>query len=78
MNGSSLCMFKAAGIEVCPGCGLAHSMQSALRFHLSTSVSQHWFGIPAVLILIFRVYALTFLKPKPNAKQKLHDPGSFD
>lgn len=75
MDGPSLCFFKLAGIPFCPGCGLAHAMQEAIYLNFRDSLSHHPMGLPAVLILLYRIYILTFKKIKPDAKQEFYDAG---
>jgi hypothetical protein len=77
MTGPSLCIFNAIGIKACPGCGIAHAMQSAMHLNFAESFHHHVLGIPAVLVLCYRVYVLTFSKIKLNAEPKLHDPDSI-
>lgn len=55
---STFCLFKMAGFNWCPGCGLAHSMAYAMHGEISASVKAHWFGIPAMLILTNRIIVL--------------------
>ena len=78
MAGPSLCIFDAVGMNSCPGCGIAHAMKSAMHLDLIQSFREHPFGIPAVIVLCYRVYVLTFGKFKLNAEQKFHNPGSLN
>ena len=78
MDGPSLCFFKWIGIGFCPGCGLAHAMQEAMHLHLKSSLNQHPLGIAAVLVLLYRIYILTFTQNNPHAKQEFHDARSGD
>ncbi|MCC8410941.1 DUF2752 domain-containing protein [Mucilaginibacter sp. UR6-1] len=55
----SLCPLKIAGIGWCPGCGLGHSISWLLRGNISNSFNAHWFGIPALGIILWRVFTLT-------------------
>jgi hypothetical protein len=54
----SLCPLNNLGIKWCPGCGLGRSIRSILHGNLILSFSQHWFGIPALFILIYRIIQL--------------------
>jgi hypothetical protein len=67
-TGDSICMFHFWGIEWCPGCGLGHSIYLLLHGKLMLSLKAHWFGIPAVLILVHRIYILSRLNIKPPKK----------
>ena len=60
----SLCFFRFAGIEHCPGCGIGHAINSALHFKFEQSYQQHKFGIPAVLIISHRIFQLLFTLKK--------------
>lgn len=65
-NDQSLCIFRFIGLQSCPGCGLGHSIHYALHFQLSQSFHAHFFGLPAVLIILHRIKQLLFFK-KPIA-----------
>lgn len=54
----TLCPLANAGISWCPGCGLGRSVSYLLHGELERSLNQHWFGIPAFIILIHRVMRL--------------------
>lgn len=54
----TLCPLANMGIEWCPGCGLGRSITQLLNGNIEASLAHHWFGIPAVLIILFRVWAL--------------------
>lgn len=51
---SSWCLFDQAGIEVCPGCGLGHSIAHLARGDVAASFHAHPLGIPAVAVLLGR------------------------
>lgn len=57
----SLCPFKNAGIDFCPGCGLGRSISLFLHGEVSHSLRMHPLGIFAVIILSFRTINLTKL-----------------
>ncbi len=63
LTGESLCLFRFAGIDWCPGCGLGHALQAAMHLNFATSFDEHPFGIPALLIIANRIVQLIF-KPK--------------
>jgi hypothetical protein len=54
----SLCPFKALGIW-CPGCGLGHSISWLFHGDLTNSWHAHWLGIPALLLILYRIYVLS-------------------
>jgi len=55
----SLCPLKALGITWCPGCGLGHSIAWLFHGNIPNSWHAHWFGIPALGIILYRIYSLT-------------------
>lgn len=46
------------GISWCPGCGLGHSIAYLFRGDLRNSFHEHWLGVPAVFIILYRIYSL--------------------
>ncbi|HEY4197532.1 MAG TPA: DUF2752 domain-containing protein [Mucilaginibacter sp.] len=64
----SLCPLKVMGITWCPGCGLGHSISWLFRGNITNSFHAHWLGIPALLIILYRVYTLTVQKLVPDKK----------
>ncbi len=54
----TLCPLENSGITWCPGCGLGRSISYLLHGDIALSLSQHWLGIPAFIILIRRVLQL--------------------
>lgn len=55
----TLCPLNQLGFTWCPGCGLGRSISSLLNFDISTSFKHHWFGIPALIILLNRIRQLS-------------------
>lgn len=55
----TLCPLDNMGISWCPGCGLGRSIRCFLHGEFLSSIRHHWFGIPATLILIYRIIELT-------------------
>jgi hypothetical protein len=55
---SSLCPLDNLGFSWCPGCGLGRSIRYILHGDFILSFSQHWFGIPALTILLYRIIQL--------------------
>ncbi|WP_242689299.1 DUF2752 domain-containing protein [Pedobacter sp. SYSU D00535] len=48
-----------AGFSWCPGCGLGRSIIFLLHGELLASLNLHYFGLPALAILVLRIYTLT-------------------
>lgn len=61
-TGPSFCIFRFIGFGNCPGCGLGHAINYALHLEFSQSFHEHWFGIPATLIIFYRIKQLSFPK----------------
>src|ERR1700709_791683 len=62
----SLCPLKAMGITWCPGCGLGHSISWLFRGSISNSFHAHWLGIPALIIILYRIYTLSVQRFGPD------------
>jgi hypothetical protein len=58
----SLCPLKTIGITWCPGCGLGHSISWLFRGDIRNSFHAHWLGIPALCIILYRIYTLIVQK----------------
>lgn len=55
-----LCPLANLGYENwCPGCGLGRSIGYLFHGEFNSSFHEHWFGLPALLILLYRIYTLT-------------------
>ena len=54
----TLCPLKLMGITWCPGCGLGHSIAWLLHGDIKNSFHAHWIGIPALVIILYRVVGL--------------------
>ena len=54
----TLCPLYNLGLDWCPGCGLGRSIASILKGDISASIKFHWFGIPALIILLHRIFYL--------------------
>jgi len=65
----TLCPFKLMGITWCPGCGIGHAISWLLHGSLTNSWHAHWLGIPALVMIGYRVVTLTPLQRRrfPNA-----------
>ncbi|MFD2585043.1 DUF2752 domain-containing protein [Pedobacter vanadiisoli] len=61
----TLCPLASLGFEDwCPGCGIGRSISHILHGRFTESFSEHWFGFPALLIIVYRVYTLIKNKRK--------------
>jgi len=69
-EGPSLCFFSLIGITFCPGCGIGHAIHDAFHFRFSESFRHHYFGIPALLVIIYRIKELSF---KAKTKTAQHE-----
>ena len=54
----TLCPLKLLGFKWCPGCGLGHSISFLFHGNIKGSLHAHWLGIPAVIIIMYRIYIL--------------------
>ncbi len=54
----SFCLFHNLGLAWCPGCGIGHSLSYLLHGNVKASLEAHPFGLPALLILVHRIYRL--------------------
>ncbi|MFA5831888.1 MAG: DUF2752 domain-containing protein [Bacteroidota bacterium] len=54
----SFCLLHNAGLSFCPGCGLGRSISFLLHGDISSSFRTHLLGIPAVIVLMYRIMQL--------------------
>ena len=54
----TLCPLANLGFGWCPGCGLGRSITAIFNADLNASFRCHWFGVPALLIILHRIYQL--------------------
>jgi len=45
----------------CPGCGLGRAISAIFHGELRESIALHWFGIPALLLIVYRMGQLSLL-----------------
>lgn len=74
-SSGTLCLSKYLFGISCPGCGIGHAMHEAMHMRFAASLEHHLFGVPAVLILIYRIFYLT-IKQKQYVYISSHDTGS--
>jgi len=58
----TLCPLKLLGFTWCPGCGLGHSISFLFHGDIKRSFHAHWLGVPAVMIILHRIYVLSKTK----------------
>lgn len=68
----SLCPLANLGITWCPGCGLGRSISALFHGQLSESLSFHWLGLPALLLMVYRMIQLSTTWIKGNKKFNLN------
>ena len=54
----SLCPLANLGITWCPGCGLGRSITALFHGDVNASLTHHWFGIPAIMVISYRIFQL--------------------
>lgn len=62
----SLCPLHNLGFSWCPGCGLGHSISWLFRGDVVQSFHAHPLGIPAVIIIVFRIISIFRKNKKYN------------
>src|SRR5215217_1603038 len=60
----SLCPLASVGIEWCPGCGLGRSVTQLMHGNFAESWKYHWLGLPALLMIVYRIVELIKLNIK--------------
>jgi hypothetical protein len=71
----SLCIFRLLGITWCPGCGIGHAISWLLHGDLQASLKAHWLGLPALMVIFYRIYSLILLQMFTFRKLNLKDHG---
>ncbi len=54
----TICPLSNAGFEHCPGCGLGNSISLLFHGYFKESFNTHVLGIPALLIILHRIYSI--------------------
>ncbi|MES2810460.1 MAG: DUF2752 domain-containing protein [Bacteroidota bacterium] len=65
-----LCPLKLMGITWCPGCGIGHSISWILHGDIAKSWQAHWLGVPAVIIISYRIFVLGRAMVVPKEKYR--------
>jgi hypothetical protein len=71
----TLCPLANMGIDWCPGCGIGRALTQLFHGNVAESIKLHWFGIPALLIIIYRIVVLIKLNVKRNKFLKYKEEG---
>lgn len=58
----TICPLSLSGIKYCPGCGLGRSVSAILNGNIQQSFYYHYLGIPALIIILFRIKSLITFK----------------
>lgn len=68
----TLCPLANLGLTWCPGCGLGRSISSLFHGEIRESFAHHWLGIPALMIITYRIYQLSnkLFKKEINLKNR--------
>lgn len=67
----SICLFHHFDLP-CLGCGLGHSISFLLHGDLTSSWAAHWFGVPALAILIYRTVTLAIQEIKQSKQSRYY------
>ncbi|MES2278595.1 MAG: DUF2752 domain-containing protein [Bacteroidota bacterium] len=59
-----LCPLRLMGFTWCPGCGIGHAIAYLFHGNISASFHAHWLGIPALGVLLYRIYSLALMRYK--------------
>lgn len=62
----TLCPLANLGVTWCPGCGIGRAITELMHGHFAQSFEQHWFGLPALLIICWRIFVLLRLTMKKD------------
>lgn len=54
----TICVFHYLGASWCPGCGIGRSISYLLHGDWQNSISTHWLGTFALLIIVYRILQL--------------------
>jgi hypothetical protein len=54
----TFCPLANLGMSWCPGCGLGRSITHLFHGNVMESIKYHWLGIPAVLVISYRIVIL--------------------
>ncbi len=55
----TLCPLANLGFNWCPGCGLGRAITALFKGEVLVSIKHHWLGIPALALILHRIYQLS-------------------
>lgn len=67
----TFCPLSNLGFEHCPGCGLGKSMSLILHGQIKESFNYHYLGVPALIIILFRIYQVISLNYRIHFKPSI-------
>jgi len=67
----NMCLFSLVGIDNCPGCGLGKSISMIFHGDFVGSFNAHPLGIPAILLIVKRIYKLIVNKINLSNKMEV-------
>jgi hypothetical protein len=67
----TFCPLANLGFDWCPGCGIGRSITALFQGNLGLSFQLHWFGLPALMILLYRISILIRLQFSRSRKNNL-------
>lgn len=74
----TFCLFSNLGITWCPGCGLGESISWLYRGEIERSFLAHPLGVPAVLVILWRIISIFFIKPSQFSNPTPHEHQNFE
>lgn len=66
----TICPLSNLGFEHCPGCGLGNSIAFLFRGNFIQSINSHILGVPALIIILHRIFSLVRFNLKRNNHNK--------
>lgn len=71
----TLCPFRLLGFKWCPGCGIGHAIAWLLHGQIRQSLKAHWLGIPALVIIFYRICYIIYLQLSNFKKLRFYQDG---
>jgi hypothetical protein len=71
----TFCPLANLGFTWCPGCGIGRSITALFHGNLALSFQLHWFGLPALIILLYRISVLMRLQFRISRKIIFREKG---
>jgi len=73
----SLCPLAYMGFSWCPGCGLGRSITQLLHGDLVASFKLHSLGLPALLLIVYRIFTLSRMEWAKYKKKDLKNKEEY-